>query len=276
MKKLGLGLVRAIGAALYKVFVAVLAVAFIGGGIAALANYSVTQGSGTTFGSVVVAGAHYAQMFLCDLTTPAQCAAVSAGGAVKVDGSAVTQPASLASVPTHSVNVNDGAGNALTSSAAGATRPLDITVRDISGNAGSLLTLGPAAAANAAPIVGPAPSSSALIGITPVVGGSAISSLVLKAGAGNLYGIYAECSSACWLMVFNSTTAPSNGSTTAGVASGNMVECIPIAAGQVGSISYAAGGPPAVYSAGITATISSTTCATLTLSTVGFIHGMVM
>ena len=84
---------------------------------AAIANYAVTQGSGTNFGSVVVSAVHYAQQLLCDPTTPGQCAAVSAGGAVstssaqsgtwtvqpgntanttawKVDGSAVTQPVS--------------------------------------------------------------------------------------------------------------------------------------------------------------------------------------
>lgn len=63
------------------------------------ANYTVTQGSGTTFGSVVVGGINYAQQFICDLTTPAQCASVSAGGAVKVDASATTQPVSAASLP---------------------------------------------------------------------------------------------------------------------------------------------------------------------------------
>lgn len=111
-------------------------------------------------------------------------------------------------------------------------------------------------------------------GITPVVGGSAASSQVLKASPGNLFSVYAECSAACWLMVFNSVAAPSNGATTAGSASGNLVECVPIAAGGVGSINYSPG-PPAIYSVGITATISSTTCATLTLATTGFIHGLV-
>lgn len=117
-------------------------------------------------------------------------------------------------------------------------------------------------------------SAAANVGITPVVGGSAVSSLVLKAGAGNLYGVYAECSAACWLMVFNAVAAPSNGATTAGVASGNLVECIAIASGANGSISYGSG-PPEVFSVGITAAISSTTCATLTLATTGFIHGLV-
>jgi len=63
-------------------------------GAVAIGNYTMTQGAGTTFGSVIVGGFHYAQQFVCDLTTPSQCASVSAGGAVKVDNSAVTQPVS--------------------------------------------------------------------------------------------------------------------------------------------------------------------------------------
>lgn len=64
-------------------------------GAVAVGNYTMTQGAGTSFGSVIIGGTvHYAQQLLCDLTTPAQCAAVSAAGAVKVDGSAVTQPVS--------------------------------------------------------------------------------------------------------------------------------------------------------------------------------------
>lgn len=63
-------------------------------GAIAVGNYTMTQGAGTTFGSVIVGGFHYVQMFVCDLTTPAQCQSVSAAGAAKVDGSAVTQPVS--------------------------------------------------------------------------------------------------------------------------------------------------------------------------------------
>lgn len=110
--------------------------------------------------------------------------------------------------------------------------------------------------------------------IPPVVCGSAVSSCVLKNASGFLYGVYANCTAACWLMVFNATSAPSNGATTAGIAAGNMVECIPIGAGSVGGVNYGSG-PPASYSTGITATISSTACSTLTLNAVGFIHGTV-
>lgn len=118
------------------------------------------------------------------------------------------------------------------------------------------------------------PSASTASGIAPVVCGSAVSSCVLKSSAGNLYSVYAECSAACWLQVFNAVSAPSNGATTAGIASGNMTECIPIIAGGAGSIS-SNGMPPSIYTVGITATISSTTCATLTLATTGFINGKV-
>ncbi len=118
------------------------------------------------------------------------------------------------------------------------------------------------------------PSPSPSSGITPIVGGSAISSLVLKNTPGNLYSAYAVCTSACWLMVFNATSAPSNGATTAGNAASDLVECVPIGAGSIGGVNYGLG-PPAVYSTGITAVISSTACSTLTLSTVGFIHGTV-
>jgi hypothetical protein len=102
--------------------------------------------------------------------------------------------------------------------------------------------------------------------------GSAVSSCVISAAPGKLYSVYANCTAVCWLMVFNAVAAPGAGATTAGKASGNLVECIPIAAGGAGSVTY----PiefPVQFSTGITAVISSTACASLTLSTVGFIHG---
>jgi hypothetical protein len=295
MKRLARGLFEAIGAALYKVFIATLTVAFIGGGIAALANYTATQGVGTTFGSIVVAAVHYAQMLVCDPTTPSQCLGISAGGAAKVDGSAVTQPVSGTVTANGGTNLNtstlatsanqtnaaqksqlvDGSGNVATTQQANGHVAVDTVINDASGNRLNGLTLGPAAAASAVPTVGPAPSSSALIGITPVVAGSVSSGVILKASPGNLYSVSATCSAQCWLMVFNSTTVPSNGSTTAGIATGNMTHCVPIPSGQIGSISYL-GGPPEIYTTGMSTAISSTACATLTLSGVGFINGLVM
>lgn len=109
---------------------------------------------------------------------------------------------------------------------------------------------------------------------TNVTCGSAVSSCVLKASAGNLYGVYANCTSACWLMVFNATSLPANGATTAGSASGNLVECVPVAAGDVRPLVYSLF--PRAFSVGITVAISSTACATLTASTVGFVSGSVL
>lgn len=64
----------------------------------ALANYTATQGAGTTFGSVLVGGAtHYMTMLICDFTTASQCASVTGANALKVDGSAITQPVSIGS-----------------------------------------------------------------------------------------------------------------------------------------------------------------------------------
>lgn len=58
-----------------------------------------TQGVGTTFGSIIVAGTQYAQQFFCDPVSPGQCANVSSGGALKVDNSGVTQPVSASALP---------------------------------------------------------------------------------------------------------------------------------------------------------------------------------
>jgi hypothetical protein len=112
------------------------------------------------------------------------------------------------------------------------------------------------------------------LGLQSQTCGSAVSSCVLKASNGFLLGVYAECTAACWIMVFNTTTAPSNGSTTAGDgsgASGNLVDCVDVAAGSSRSLTYP--NYPVWYSVGITVAISSTACATLTLSAVGFVRG---
>ena len=108
--------------------------------------------------------------------------------------------------------------------------------------------------------------------------GSAVSSCVLKASPGNLLGVYADCTAACWVMVFNSTAITGlAGSTVAGpgsgpgAAAGNMVECFNVAANDSRSLSYPVNARR--FNTGITVAISSTACATLTLSAVGFISG---
>ena len=84
------------GRGLRSGLVAIGALAFTGS-ILAIANYTMTQGAGTTFGSVLVSGAHYVQMLLCDPTTPANCV--------------TTQSANAHVAPD--VVINDASGNRL-------------------------------------------------------------------------------------------------------------------------------------------------------------------
>jgi hypothetical protein len=107
---------------------------------------------------------------------------------------------------------------------------------------------------------------------TPAIAGSAASSLVLKASAGNLYSAYVNSTVQGYLMVFNAVSAPANGATTAGTASGNMVECI---GPSITPYLAFSGLPPEAYSVGITAVFSTTGCATLTASATAFIHGQI-
>ena len=67
-----------------KFLLALVALVGLSSAYAIATNYTMTQGAGTTFGSLVVSAVNYAQQLLCDPATPSQCAAVSAGGAVSV------------------------------------------------------------------------------------------------------------------------------------------------------------------------------------------------
>ena len=103
------------------------------------------------------------------------------------------------------------------------------------------------------------PSVTQSAAITPGVGGSGVSNLVLKGAPGNLYNAYVTTgNTAGWLMIFNATSAPADGSTTAGTAAGNMQDCIPVASNSTASISFSPG-PAEAFSTGITLVFSSTT-----------------
>lgn len=89
----------------------IIALVVIGGTVAALANYTMTQGAGTTFGSIVVGAVHYVQMLTCDPTTPSQCAAVDASGNISVkDSTAVGTPG--AADAANDIVIGGRAGNA--------------------------------------------------------------------------------------------------------------------------------------------------------------------
>lgn len=71
----------------------ILLAVILGSNSAYAANYTATQGAGTTFGALLVGGVNYPQFVMCDPTTPAQCVAVNASGQVTVlgTGTFVTQ-----------------------------------------------------------------------------------------------------------------------------------------------------------------------------------------
>lgn len=90
-------------------------------------------------------------------------------------------------------------------------------------------------------------------GVTPVTtAGANASSLVVKAGPGNLYSVYATNASATAgkLIVINATAAPSYGAYT------TVLDCVTLPASGTASISSLPG-PGTAYSAGVTALISS-------------------
>lgn len=118
MRRAGMWLLRQIGQAARILFIAMLTVS-LGAGVVWAANYALTQGAGTTFGSIVVGGVNYAQQLLCDVTTPSQCAAVTAAGQVKIEGQGATA-AALSGNPVR-IGLSDATNNQnwLTGSALG-------------------------------------------------------------------------------------------------------------------------------------------------------------
>ena len=112
-----------------------------------------------------------------------------------------------------------------------------------------------------------APSSAAAAGIAPVVTGSALACQVLKASAGNLYSTSGYVSAAAWIMVFNATSAPGDGTVTPAAV---------IYAANAGSWSALYDPVPLYLGTGITVCASSTGPYTKTaFSTSNFITGQV-
>jgi hypothetical protein len=102
----------------------------------------------------------------------------------------------------------------------------------------------------------------------PVVSAAAEGSHVLKASPGALLSVYAYNSGAAgFLMVFNATALPSNGTVT-------PIECVPIGSSSYVSLNFAPR-PPEWYSTGIVAAISTTGCFTLTAGSGAFFHAFV-
>lgn len=122
--------------------------------------------------------------------------------------------------------------------------------------------------ANCAPAPGgaSAPSASALSGVAPAATPVAAASLVAKASPGNLYGYnVTSAASAGYVMIFNSTTVPADGTVTPAM-------CLPLAANTGADMSYTT---PEYYSAGVTFVFSTTGCFTKTASATAFISANV-
>lgn len=110
-----------------------------------------------------------------------------------------------------------------------------------------------------------AASSVAAVGATNLATSAAAGALVVKASAGNLYGLNVTSgATAGYIMVFNAIAAPADGTVT-------PAKCIPLAANAGIDLNYRA--TPTYFGTGITVVFSSTGCFTKTSSATAFISG---
>jgi hypothetical protein len=196
---------------------------------------TVKDASGVTQTFVVTTnggGDYVNQHTICDGTAAAQCAAVKAASTA----AAATDPALVVAVSPN--NILSIAANTTPSIA--------------NGN-------------------GIVPSTSAETGAATSTGATTVlaSNLVVKASAGNLYSFNVSADStlsgaAWWIMIFNSTTLPSDGTVT-------PAKCYAMPSGVT---SYSAAfNLPVAFSTGIVIGVSTTGCFTKTASVHAFVSG---
>ncbi len=138
----------------------------------------------------------------------------------------------------------DGNGYLCVKSSSTISGTVDTNVKQVGG--GTVPSLGTGILGTAL-----APTAAAAAGITPVVSTSLENSHVLKAGAGNVYSVYAAAltgGTSGFLVLLNATSAPVDGAIT-------PLAIAPFSGG-VAIINYA-GLPPGVFSTGITAVVTS-------------------
>jgi hypothetical protein len=112
-----------------------------------------------------------------------------------------------------------------------------------------------------------APTSSANVAIVPVVSTAVETGHVIKASAGNLYGLSVTTGAAAgYVMVHNSTTVPVAGAVT-------PIKCEPVAANAGISLDF---DPPIRLSTGISISFSTTGCFTQTNSATAFISAQAL
>jgi hypothetical protein len=223
----------------------------------ALAQASTTSGQkgNLALGAVTTAAPSYT-------TAQSNPLSLTPAGALRVDGSAVTQPVSAASLPlpalaatstkqsdgTQKTQVVDGSGNVQPSG--------DVVARAIF----EKVTDGTNTAAVKAASTNPAATDPALVvalspnnGITPVVSTSAEATHVIKASAGLAEACYAInlTSTPGFLILLNATSAPADGAVT-------PLAVAPLPANGAGVISSAMLAAM-TFSTGITAVLTSAT-----------------
>jgi hypothetical protein len=140
---------------------------------------------------------------------------------------------------------------------------------DSSGGGGGAVTLPTTPTIAAGNGVVPAPSSEALAGLSTVACSSLCANQIIKGSAGNLYSFNISADStlsgaAWWIMIYNATSAPTDGGVT-------PAKCYAM---PLGTTSYSAAFPvPVAFATGITIGASTTGCFTKTASTHAFISG---
>ena len=145
-------LIRGFGRGLRNGLVAIGALAFVGGAVTYATNFTLTQGSGTTFASVVISGANYVAHLVCDATAgAAQCQTVNGSGqALVLEGnSSSILTAVQAAIPAGTnliggVELYDGGGtNKAAISAGGAlsVTPTGVVLDPCQANAATILPI---------------------------------------------------------------------------------------------------------------------------------------
>lgn len=140
---------------------------------------------------------------------------------------------------------------------------------DSSGGGGGAVTLPTTPTIAAGNGVVPAPSSEALAGLSTVACSALCANQIIKGSAGNIYSFNVSADAtlsgaAWWVMIYNATTAPGDGTVT-------PAKCYAMPSGTT---SYSAAFPvPVALGTGITIGVSTTGCFTKTASTHAFISG---
>lgn len=99
-------IIQWMGKAVERAIIAALAVVLVTSAVA-LADYAATQGSGTTFASVVISTKHYMALLICDATAgESQCSAVNSSGQI-----AIQAPPSLPLPTGAATSANQTTGN---------------------------------------------------------------------------------------------------------------------------------------------------------------------